>query len=321
MRVLTLAEIKATLSGLDLMGAIEEGFVAYSDQRAVVPPVGELTLDDPPGEVHIKYGYIRGGDTYVIKVASGFYQNADLGLPSSNGLMLVFSQATGALQSILLDEGHLTDVRTAVAGAIAAKHLAPRPVTKIGIAGTGLQAEIQLRHLAAVTSCRDVLVWGRRSVKVQALMERVAGEGCRVSAAKDPGRLVTECNLIVTTTPATDPFLHWNDSQDCTFQDHGLHITAVGSDTPQKRELGASLFTRADLVVADSRSQCQTRGEIHHALREGLVDDDSIQELGNVIAGQESGRTSTYQVTIADLTGVAVQDIQIANAVLEASSS
>ena len=296
------------------MGAIEEGFVAYSADRAVVPPVGELTLTEPPGEVHIKYGYICGDDTYVIKVASGFYQNAALGLPSSSGLMLVFSQATGALQCILLDEGHLTDIRTAVAGAIAAKHLAPHPVTKIGIAGTGLQAEIQIQHLAHVTPCRDVLIWGRNPSKVQAFIERVAGQGFNVSAASDPGQLIGECNLIVTTTPATDPILHWNDGQD-----GGLHITAVGSDTPQKRELGASLFERADLVVADSRSQCQTRGEIHHALREGLVDEQSIRELGSIIASTETGRTSSGQVTIADLTGVAVQDIQIANAVLKAA--
>ena len=134
--------------------------------KAVVPPVGELVLQDPPGDVHIKYGYLTDDDYYVIKIASGFYENPKLGLPSSNGLMLVFEQKTGELRSILLDEGHLTDVRTAVAGAIAARYLAPSNVSRIGILGTGIQARLQLQYLQPVTSCRDVIVCGRDQLKL-----------------------------------------------------------------------------------------------------------------------------------------------------------
>ena len=94
MHILSLEQIRRILPGLDLMSAIEAGFVAYSRGKSVVPPVGELLLQDPPGDVHIKYGYLKGDDCYVIKIASGFYGNAKLGLPSSNGMMLVFSRAT-----------------------------------------------------------------------------------------------------------------------------------------------------------------------------------------------------------------------------------
>jgi ornithine cyclodeaminase len=160
MKTLSLKEIKAALPSVDLMAEIEQGFVAYSQGRAVVPPIGELIMQDPPGEVHIKYGYITGDDYYVIKIASGFFQNPKLDLPSSNGLMLVFSQKTGTLEAVLLDEAHLTDIRTAVAGAIAAKYLAPSIIDRIGIVGTGVQARLQLEYLAPVTDCRDVLVWG-----------------------------------------------------------------------------------------------------------------------------------------------------------------
>ena len=111
--------------------------MAYSEGRAVVPPVGELLLEK--GEVHIKYGYIEGDDFYVIKIASGFYGNPKLGIPSGNGLMLLFSQQTGELVCTLKDEGLLTDVRTAVAGAIASKYLAPVNIQRIGIVGTGMQ--------------------------------------------------------------------------------------------------------------------------------------------------------------------------------------
>lgn len=98
MKILTLDQIKSVLPSVDLMREIESGFIAYSQGRAVVPPVGELVMQDPPGDVHIKYGYLTGDDYYVIKIASGFYENPKLDLPSSNGLMLVFSQKTGALE-------------------------------------------------------------------------------------------------------------------------------------------------------------------------------------------------------------------------------
>ncbi|MEL6926583.1 MAG: ornithine cyclodeaminase family protein, partial [Bacteroidota bacterium] len=110
--ILTLPQIKQRLAALDLIPLIEQGFVAYSNGQAVIPPVGELLLEERSGEVHIKYGYIKGQTHYVIKIASGFAQNALHGLPNSQGTMLVFAQQTGVLEAVLLDEGHLTDVRT-----------------------------------------------------------------------------------------------------------------------------------------------------------------------------------------------------------------
>ena len=116
-KIFNLDQIKAALINIDPVQAIEEGFVAYSRGKVVVPPVGEMIFKNPPGDVHIKYGYIVDDDYYVIKIASGFYENVKLGLPSTNGLMLVFDQRTGELASVLLDEGYLTEVRTAAAGA------------------------------------------------------------------------------------------------------------------------------------------------------------------------------------------------------------
>src|SRR4029077_9953991 len=132
---------------------------------------GFMRFKNPPGDVHVKSGYIPGDDLYVIKIASGFYDNSKIGLPSSNGLMLLFSQKTGALQAILLDEGRLTDLRTALAGAICAKYLAPKQVDCIGIIGNGTQAKQQLLNLQFVTSCREVIVWGRDPTKTLAFIE------------------------------------------------------------------------------------------------------------------------------------------------------
>ncbi len=310
MKIATLAEIKAVLPSLDLIPAIERGFVAYSSGRAVVPPVGELILER--GEVHIKYGYIRGDDFYVIKIASGFYGNSALGLPSGNGCMLLFDQKTGEPAAVLLDEGHLTDVRTGVAGAVAAKHLAPKKVERIGIVGAGTQARQQLTWLSRVTACRDVLTWGPIPAELEAYKREMEARAFAVETTMDAGRILRECNLIVTATPSKSPLLFAADLRP------GTHITAVGSDTPDKQELDSEILVRADVVVADSRAQCRLRGEIHKALEAGRITEDKCVELGDVISRKATGRTSDGQITVADLTGVAVQDIEIAVAVFRA---
>jgi ornithine cyclodeaminase len=311
MRVLTLKEIRAALPSVDLTSEIEKGFIAYSRGESVVPPVGELVLQDPPGDVHIKYGYLKGDEYYVIKIASGFYDNPKLGLPSSNGMMLLFRQETGQPEAVLLDEGFLTDVRTAVAGAIAAKYLAPRVVTRIGIVGTGMQARLQLEYLRTVTECRDVLVWGRDQGKLKSCATEMQSQGFKVATTTDAQDIEGSCNLIVTTTAATSPILTGELLP-------GTHVTAMGSDTHDKQEVDSGILARADVVVADSIPQCLLRGEIHQALKNGAIAETDVVELGSIIAGDKEGRTADDQVTIADLTGVAVQDIQITKGVFEA---
>ncbi len=311
MKILPRNEIERILPSLDLMPAIEAAFVGYSEGRAVVPPVGELRLD--AGGVHIKYGYLRGDDHYVIKIASGFHDNPKLGLPTGNGMMLLFRQDTGETASILLDEGLLTDVRTAIAGAISAKHLAPERVARIGIVGTGVQARLQLEHLRPLTSCRDVLVLGRGEDRIERYRRDVEPLGFVVEGTLEAASVLETCNLVVTTTPSTSPLLRAADLRP------GTHVTAVGSDTPDKQELESAILARADLVVADSIPQCLLRGEIHRALEDGRIEESDVVELGRVISGAIPGRTSPEQITVADLTGVAVQDMAIAAAVFRAS--
>ena len=307
--ILSLNEIKAILSGTDLMPAIESGFAAYSAGRAVVPPVGELLLSN--GDVHIKYGYIQEEPYYVIKIASGFYENQALGLPTGNGLMLLFKQQTGELIAVLLDEGFLTNVRTALAGAIAARLLAPRNVERIGIVGSGTQARMQLEYLKDVTDCRQVLVWAYDEAELAPYIKSLEPHGFRIETTLDASAILRNCNLVITATPSTVPLLQSSDLRP------GTHITAVGSDTPEKQELDPAILKRADLVVADSITQCLLRGEIFKSIQAGLITEEELVELGDILLGNASGRTSEDQITICDLTGVAVQDIKIAEAVYQ----
>lgn len=313
MEIIKLDQIKQILPSIDIIPQIEKGFQAYSEGRVVVPPIGEMILDK--GEVHIKYGFVKKDEYYVVKVASGFYDNPAVGLPSSNGLMLLYSQETGELVSILLDEGYLTNIRTAVAGAIVAKYMAPSKVNKIGIAGAGTQGRLQLSYLKDVVDCREVLVWGMNLEEVNAYKSDMEKEGYHIETTLDTSEILKQCNLVVTTTPSKTPILNRKGLR------KGIHITAIGSDTPEKQEVDSRILRDADIVVADSIEQCMVRGEIYKAFEAGDLKKEKLIELGNVISGAAEGRTSDQQTTIADLTGVAVQDISIAEAVYKAVTS
>ena len=296
----------------DIVDSIEEGFVAYSQGKVTVPPVGELLFKDPPGDVHIKYGCIVGDDYYVIKIASGFYENPRLDLPSFSGMMLMFSQKTGRLDSILLDEGHLTNIRTAAAGAVVARYMAPRNVSRIGIFGTGCQGRMQLEYLRSIIDCKDVIAWDISRENLMAYKETLAAQGYNIETTMEAGEVAESCNLIVTATPSQAPLLQADQIRS------GTHITAMGSDTAEKQELDPEILAKADRVVADSIDQSRSRGEIFQARKAGLIDDNRILELGKVIKNKELQRTSDEQITVADLTGVAVQDIQICKIVSKA---
>ncbi len=307
--VVTLAEIKKALAAIDPLPLIEEGFAAYSRGDVVVPPVGELVFDDPPGDVHIKYGFIKADDFYVIKIASGFYDNPDRGLPSGNGLMLVFSQKTGVLEAILLDEGYLTNLRTAVAGAVVAKYLAPRQVSAVGIIGAGIQGRMQLDWLRRVRKFDQAVVWGIDEIELAAYRRDMESPGLKIRTTLRAEEVAASANLIVTCTPSTTPVLkdEWIRP--------GTHITAVGSDTAAKQELDAAILARADRVVVDSLSQSELRGEVYKAVSTGAIGRGGLVELGRVIEDEKLRRASDGEITVADLTGVAVQDIQISKAV------
>lgn len=311
MRIIEMGQIQEAIDQVDMLPAIEAGFIAYSRGRAVVPPVGELILEDAPGEVHIKYGYLRGDEYYVIKVASGFYRNPEIGLPSGDGMMMLFSQRTGVPVGVLVDHARLTDVRTAVAGALAARALAPEGVECIGVIGTGVQARLQVRYLDGIIGSRRLLVWGRRREALDAYEAEMEAEGYEVETTLDPSDVGRACRLILTVTPSTEPLVEAADVRP------GTHITAVGSDTVGKQELAADVLGRANRVVADSILQCEERGELAHALAAGLVARDDVVELGSVLAGDAPGRTGPDDITVADLTGLAVQDVQAAKSVME----
>ncbi len=310
-KIIGLDQIKEILKNIDPIQEIEAGFIAYSQGKVVVPPIGELTFEDPPGDCHIKYGYIKGGDYYVIKIAQGFYDNYKIGLSSINGLNLIFSQKTGEIICILLDEGYLTNVRTAAAGAVVAKYMAPKKVKRIGILGYGIQGKMQLEYLKSIVTCRDALVWGRNQEGLDKYILDMKNSGFHIQTTLNSEEITSTCNLIITCTPSKEPLITVEEVR------KGTHITALGSDTPEKQELDTAILQMADRVIVDSISQAAARGECFHAMKDGKITKDDLVELGTMISNKNLQRLTDDEITIADLTGVAVQDIQISKAVYE----
>jgi ornithine cyclodeaminase len=308
-KIISLDQILKALPDIDVIGEIERGFVALSEGKVEVPPVGELLFPEENGELHVKYGAVRGDQVCVVKLATGFFNNPKLGLPPFSGCMLVLCARTAKVLHILLEEGELTNHRTAAAGAVVARHLAPQRIEVIGICGSGVQARLQADYLRRVTQCRALVLWARDPERAALAVRDIARLGYNARLAASPEEVASSAQLIVTTTAAHEPYLLAR----CIKS--GTHITAMGSDTPEKNEIDPAILARANLVVADSIPQCLLRGEIRAAIAAGALRPENVVELGNVIAGA-ARRRSSDDITVADLTGVVVQDIMIAKAVV-----
>ena len=310
-QVFKLDEILKALKDIDVVDVIAQGFKALSEEKVVIPPIGEMLFPDVDGELHIKYGAIKGDEDFVVKMATGFFQNPSIGLSPFSGCMMVFSQKTGHISSVLLEEGELTNHRTAAAGAVAAKCLAPKNVSMIGIVGTGVQSRLQALYLQKITDCRNLVVWGRNKDKAELAAVDMQKMGYEANVIENLNDLCKVSQIIVTTTPATSPLLKRE------MITPGTHITAMGSDTSDKCELSPDILDLADIVAADSIEQAIQRGEISQALKAGKCNKDKLVELGSIIIDPSKGRTNDQQITIADLSGVAIQDIMIAKAVTD----
>ncbi|EDQ32903.1 ectoine utilization protein EutC [Hoeflea phototrophica DFL-43] len=307
--ILTEAELRGLIElDLEAVDCIEKAFVALARGDVEMPPILSMAIAPFNGEVDVKTAFVPGIDSFAIKVSPGFFDNPKLGLPSTSGLMVLFSARTGMLEALLLDNGYLTDVRTAAAGAVAARHLARADASHACILGAGCQARLQLKALCLVRPIRTATIWARDAGKAQTVAAELSQElGIDVRAAEDAGTAVSSADVIVTTTPATRPVL------EAAWLRPGQHVTAMGSDQEHKNELDPACLLKADLYVPDRLTQTRGLGELRSAIASGLVEADRVfAELGMIVAGQAKGRSSDNQITIADLTGTGIQDTAIA---------
>ena len=292
---------------------VENAFAALAGGKVVMPPILSLAIKEANGEVDVKTAYVPGLDSFAIKVSPGFFDNPKIGLPSTSGLMMVFSAKTGVLEALLLDNGYLTDVRTAAAGAVAAKHCSREGSATVCIFGAGMQARLQLQALMLVRPVKKALIWARDLTKAKALAERIASkDGIEAVAVADPETAVGEADIVITTTPATEPVLKAD------WLKPGQHVTAMGSDQHSKNEIEPACLAKADAYVPDRQPQTAELGELRSAIEAGIVPSGKrFAELGEIITGAAKARLSPSAITIADLTGTGVQDTAIATLALK----
>lgn len=293
---------------LEAIDCIEQAFAALAGGDVVMPPILSMAIKPFNGEVDVKTAFVPGIDSFAIKVSPGFFDNPKVGLPSTSGLMVLFAARTGMLEALLLDNGYLTDVRTAAAGAVAARHLSRLSATRACILGAGIQSKLQLKALTLVRPIKTATIWARDFEKARVAAAEMASElGIEVTAAGDAALAVSQADIIVTTTPSSKPILH------AAWLRPGQHITAMGSDQDHKNELDPACFAKADHYVPDRLSQTRILGELRTAIAAGMVKPDAeFAELGGIVAGSARGRSSDQAITIADLTGTGVQDTAIA---------
>ena len=315
--VLNSSEIKkcVQLNG-QLIPIIEDAFKSLALGKTTMPPILRLDIEKYHGESDVKAAYIEGLDSYAIKVASGFFNNPNLGLPSSNGLMILLDSKTGVLKSVLLDKGYLTDVRTAIAGAIAAKHLSNPESSNVGIIGAGIQAKMQLEALLLVRNIKTAYIWSRDSKKTNKFVQNIKDKiNIKIIACESPEQTVNLSEILITCTPSKSPIIKSE------WLKKGLHITAMGSDAEMKNELDPKIIKDCDYYIPDSQSQTSILGELNHAIKAGLVSaEKKYNELGSVIINSNLGRRNIKDVTVADLTGTGVQDTAIARHIYKISA-
>ncbi|MEE4276366.1 MAG: ornithine cyclodeaminase family protein [Thermoleophilia bacterium] len=316
-RLLQEKEVCDLITRADALEAVREAFARMGRDETMVPPAMIIYVPESEGEVHVKAAHLHHAEHYAVKFASIFPRNPARGLAAVSGMILVFSAKTGFLSGMLLDNGFLTDLRTGAAGALAADLLAKREIAQVAIIGAGIQGRYQLEALLGVRRPAGVRICDtdRQAAETYAL-EMAQRTGLPVTVAPSVREAVDGADVIVSTTPAQKPHLMAD------WVAPGAHITAMGSDNPMKNELEPALLARADKLVVDSMEMCALNGELHHALSQGLLTRDGVfAELGEIAAGLKPGRTADDEITVADLTGLGIQDTAVANYVMRQAAT
>lgn len=310
-RIVTAEQIASRLTFDRLIPAIAQGFKDFYSGQAKVAPITNIDLPEVNGEMHIKPGYMTGGDHVCVKIATCYYDNPRNGLPTRDGVLVLASRTNGRIEAILCDAGLITDMRTAAASAVAVDTLAPSsgPLT-LGLIGAGTQAYWHARSIPHVRAVSGIVIWGRHPDRVKAAVARIRKE---TNLPVESGALASAaaCDVVVTATPARSPML-----QDEILRPGAVLVT-MGADAVGKRELAPGIMKQASAVVADRIEQCRRIGELQWLPSEQSA--PRVVELGAVLSGAEKGRLASSDIIVFDSTGLAFQDVIGASLALAAS--
>ena len=312
--ILTRKEVESCLSMKKTIEAVQEAYMAFARGRVQMPPVMHLNAHQYNGEVDIKSGFVEDFDLIGTKIASGYYDNHKLGLPSGMAVIILLDLKT-SMPLAIMDGSYITAYRTGAAGAVAASVLARKESSKIGVIGAGTQGKMQILALKEIFDLKEIRVWDRNEKMAFRYVKEISDLlGIDVKNFSNREDVVCGSDIVVTATASKKPLVEVDWIQ------RGMHINAIGADGPGKQEHDPAIVKLADKVVVDSFSQCRRIGELQHAITQGLITDDDVHaEIGEILIGKKVGRESDDEITFFDSTGLAAQDIAAAHVVLKAA--
>lgn len=302
--------IRRAIGFEDLIDPVEQVFADFS-RGLGESPITVFAPAGDEGDVHVKSAWMPGRSVFTVKAASWFAARAVGGRSGSTGWIAVHDATTGDLLALMLDEHHITDVRTAAAGAVATRLLAREDARTLAVLGTGVQAYLQVLAICAVRTIEQVVIWGRRGGAARTLRAAFhsAVPSLNVSVTDQARLAVRQADVVVTATGSKEPILEGS------WLRPGQHVTAVGADDPTKAELDPACFQRADLVVVDSRANApRFAGDLCDAIDAGVTAIDA--EIGELVLGSRPGRRNPEQITIAKLIGLGILDLAAAETTL-----
>ena len=305
------SDIERLLSLRDCIDAVENVFRLLGEGK--VPAPGILGVRALGGGLHVKAGLLPGDRNYLVaKLNANFPgNNAHFGLPTIQGMIVVFDAENGVPLAIL-DSIDITMKRTAAASAVAAKYLARKESSVATICGCGQQGRTQLRAVLLVLPLTKVYAFDVNERAAIDFRNELSPElKVDIEFVRDSASAIQKSDVCITCTTANESFVHKQDVRPGTF------IAAVGADDVHKQEIDSALIASAK-VVADSLEQSCSIGDVHHAIAKGLMrKEDVYAELCEIVAGQKTGRVADDEIIVFDSTGVAVEDAVAATAVYE----
>lgn len=309
-RIVNADELRAKVHFEQLIEPVSTAFQESSAKRAQNGLIVMFPAERPElGDVYVKTGVLSGHKVYIVKVSPWFAVNLESGQPQG-GFIGVFDSQTGHTLAILNEEHYLSDIRTAAAGALAARVLAPERVCTAAVLGAGVQAYWQPQALYRERPFRRLLVWARDPNKAAGLKARLveALPNVEIQVSGDLEGTVRAADVLITTTPARQPLVRG------AWLRAGQHITAIGADDSTKCELDAEALARARVFV-DALETSAANGDVHRALQSGAYRLEQLSgEIGEVLAGRKIGRSSSEEITIAKFAGIGAQDLVAAEA-------
>jgi ornithine cyclodeaminase/alanine dehydrogenase-like protein (mu-crystallin family) len=311
-RIVSAGELRTKVLFQDLVEpvstAFQESSAGLADNGLIVMYPAATT---EAGDVYVKTGALQGHSVYIVKVSPWFAANRDAGR-AQGGFIAVFDVATGHTLAILNDEHYLSDIRTAAAGALAARMFALAQPRTAAVLGSGVQAYWQPQAVYSEQPFETLLVWARDGAKAQALAARLRPTlpDVTVQVRTELEEAVRRADVLITATSSRNPLVRGE------WLRGGQLVIAVGADDPLKCELDAAALTRATVFV-DSLEASASNGDVHHAIQQGNYTLDQVAgEIGMALAYPPTTTPESNDIIIAKLVGIGVQDLVAAETAL-----